>query len=43
MLGMSKAQRNRTLTGVNYGSGGSGILQAPPNEEKAFVSYLYFV
>ncbi|XWS30857.1 hypothetical protein CRYUN_Cryun23aG0027200 [Craigia yunnanensis] len=30
MLGMSETERKKTLTGVNYASGGSGILNTPP-------------
>ncbi|XVF81791.1 hypothetical protein PTKIN_Ptkin15bG0184800 [Pterospermum kingtungense] len=36
MLGMSEAERKRTITGVNYGSGSSGIRSAPPKAEIAF-------
>ncbi|XVF81789.1 hypothetical protein PTKIN_Ptkin15bG0184600 [Pterospermum kingtungense] len=36
MLGMSEAQRKKTLTGVNYGSGGSGILRAPDLAQNLF-------
>ncbi|XP_022727905.1 GDSL esterase/lipase 7-like [Durio zibethinus] len=42
MLGMSKAGRKKTLTGVNYGSAGSGILHSPPIAEQLFGHVLSF-